>query len=58
MDNKKDYQVIEGKGREFQKTLNQWKHMYELNILHTTIFPPEQGEMSSWMVVILTRYRY
>ena len=52
MNSEKEYQIIEGAAKDCQKTLNQWKHMYELEILHMCM-----TEGGTFITIMLIRTR-
>ena len=47
-----DYIVDRKQEKEFQKLLNQWKHNYEIELLHISdCFDLEEGEVKVFYVI-------
>ena len=56
-----EYKIIEGSSKDIQKTLNQWKHQYELEIISVNSYPDtftdNDGRQRAWIVVTLKRIK-
>jgi hypothetical protein len=54
----KEYQMIDGTAKDCQETLNQWKHMYDLEIISMCNAGGNYLDTSgSFIIILLTRTR-
>ena len=50
-----EYQIIRGDSSDIQKVLNQWRHIYNLNIISMHVH--YQPNMDCYITILLTRTR-